>query len=156
MNRNNNTLGCISIIVFCGSLYISVTTHFPLFGYLMIIVFAFIFLVIIFDIFSSDISNKSAKINNEVKQNLNAVNIDYNNLNPAKFSKTNHQTSKNTKKSVTNIIIWIFIIFCFVTCASRHRVGAICNDGSTSSSTGSGTCSHHDGVSRWKYEYWWD
>ena len=33
----------------------------------------------------------------------------------------------------------------------RHRVGAICNDGTTSTATGSGACSHHGGVSCWRY-----
>jgi hypothetical protein len=48
------------------------------------------------------------------------------------------------------------IFLMFFTCASRKRVGATCKDGSTSYSTGSGTCSHHNGVRRWRYEYWWD
>lgn len=34
---------------------------------------------------------------------------------------------------------------------SRHRVGALCNDGTTSSATGSGACSHHGGVQCWEY-----
>jgi len=34
----------------------------------------------------------------------------------------------------------------------RRRVGAICNDGTRSSATGSGACSHHGGVSQWLYE----
>lgn len=33
----------------------------------------------------------------------------------------------------------------------RHRVGAVCNDGTTSKATGSGACSHHGGVSCWQY-----
>jgi|HubBroStandDraft_5_1064220.scaffolds.fasta_scaffold268493_1 hypothetical protein len=33
----------------------------------------------------------------------------------------------------------------------RHRVGAVCNDGSDSKATGSGACSHHQGVKCWKY-----
>ena len=32
-----------------------------------------------------------------------------------------------------------------------ERIGAICEDGSTSGSTGSGTCSGHGGVSEWMY-----
>jgi hypothetical protein len=38
-----------------------------------------------------------------------------------------------------------------VPCDSIHttRIGAKCNDGSTSRSTGQGTCSHHDGVNYW-------
>jgi hypothetical protein len=35
--------------------------------------------------------------------------------------------------------------------APRHRVGALCNDGWASKATGSGACSHHGGVSCWKY-----
>ena len=34
---------------------------------------------------------------------------------------------------------------------SRHRIGAVCNDGTSSTETGSGACSHHGGVSCWKY-----
>jgi hypothetical protein len=33
----------------------------------------------------------------------------------------------------------------------RHRIGAVCNDGRTSKATGSGACSHHGGVSCWRY-----
>ena len=33
----------------------------------------------------------------------------------------------------------------------RHRIGALCNDGTSSSATGSGACSHHGGVDCWKY-----
>jgi hypothetical protein len=32
-----------------------------------------------------------------------------------------------------------------------YRIGAICNDGTQSSATGSGACSHHGGVSCWLY-----
>ena len=32
---------------------------------------------------------------------------------------------------------------------TTYRVGAVCNDGSDSYATGSGACSHHDGVSYW-------
>ena len=35
----------------------------------------------------------------------------------------------------------------------KVRVGAICNDGWRSSSTGSGTCSWHQGVREWLYQY---
>lgn len=34
---------------------------------------------------------------------------------------------------------------------TRHRVGALCNDGTTSTATGSGACSHHGGVQCWQY-----
>ncbi|WP_134150002.1 DUF3761 domain-containing protein [Flavobacterium sp. 270] len=52
------------------------------------------------------------------------------------------------------VILLIFLIL--FTCGSRKRVGAICNDGTSSYSTSSGTCSHHNGVRSWRYEYWWD
>jgi hypothetical protein len=32
-----------------------------------------------------------------------------------------------------------------------HRIGAVCNDGSSSGATGRGACSHHGGVQYWKY-----
>lgn len=34
----------------------------------------------------------------------------------------------------------------------KVRIGAICNDGTESTSTGRGTCSHHGGVNYWLYE----
>lgn len=33
----------------------------------------------------------------------------------------------------------------------RHRVGAVCNDGTSSSAIGRGACSHHGGVRCWQY-----
>ncbi len=35
--------------------------------------------------------------------------------------------------------------------STRYRIGAICNDGTQSSATGSGACSHHLGVRWWVY-----
>jgi hypothetical protein len=35
--------------------------------------------------------------------------------------------------------------------AQAVRVGATCNDGTSSTATGSGACSHHKGVACWKY-----
>jgi hypothetical protein len=32
-----------------------------------------------------------------------------------------------------------------------HRVGAVCKDGTTSSATGKGACSHHGGVKCWQF-----
>jgi hypothetical protein len=34
-------------------------------------------------------------------------------------------------------------------CAAANRTGAICNDGTTSTATGSGACSSHGGVKNW-------
>jgi predicted flap endonuclease-1-like 5' DNA nuclease len=39
----------------------------------------------------------------------------------------------------------------YPTAGERIRIGALCNDGTSSGATGSGACSHHDGVSCWKY-----
>lgn len=40
---------------------------------------------------------------------------------------------------------------CQYECDGVHsvRVGAVCNDGTTSTATGQGACSHHDGVDYW-------
>lgn len=48
------------------------------------------------------------------------------------------------------------LFFMLITCGSRKKIGAKCRDGTSSYSTSSGTCSHHNGVRSWKYEYWWD
>jgi len=34
---------------------------------------------------------------------------------------------------------------------TRYRVGATCKDGTSSSATGRGACSHHGGVRSWRY-----
>lgn len=33
---------------------------------------------------------------------------------------------------------------------TEYRIGAVCNDGTTSSATGRGACSHHGGVKYWR------
>ncbi len=55
------------------------------------------------------------------------------------------------------VIIFVIIVFggC-VTYGTRQRTGCNCRDGTESSATGQGACSHHDGVSYWHYKYWWD
>jgi len=35
--------------------------------------------------------------------------------------------------------------------SSGERIGAVCRDGTTSTATGSGACSHHGGVDHWIY-----
>lgn len=44
----------------------------------------------------------------------------------------------------------------FYTHLTKKRTGCICNDGTDSDATSSGACSHHYGVKRWVYQYWWD
>lgn len=39
-----------------------------------------------------------------------------------------------------------------VVAPSGGRTGAICRDGTRSSATGRGACSHHDGVAQWLYD----
>jgi len=53
--------------------------------------------------------------------------------------------------------LWIIsVVFLnMYTCATSKRVGAQCCDETMSSATGSGACSHHDGVMCWEYEYWY-
>lgn len=58
--------------------------------------------------------------------------------------------------------IYILALFLLLSCSSDNdepepepipqqciRIGAICNDGTTSTATGSGACSHHGGVKNW-------
>ena len=49
-------------------------------------------------------------------------------------------------------IISTITILILSSCGRGKRVGAVCNDGSRSSATGSGACSHHGGVDYWIYE----
>lgn len=69
------------------------------------------------------------------------------------------------KKIVLNVIsiLTLVVIFGSVTvtgckdntvtstgdCPADQRTGAVCNDGTTSSATGSGACSSHGGVKNW-------
>jgi hypothetical protein len=55
------------------------------------------------------------------------------------------------KFSITVILASVMTIGGSIAQATRHRVGAVCNDGTSSTATGSGACSHHGGVSCWKY-----
>jgi len=73
------------------------------------------------------------------------------------IKKINYESRLNkVKKSIVLFLtISILLAGCF-TMFTRKRVGCDCNDGSSSDATGSGACSHHDGVRSWTYEYWWD
>jgi hypothetical protein len=67
------------------------------------------------------------------------------------------ETDKNNGASKFKVFLFMLIIVMVLfTCASQKRVGCHCNDGTESSATGRGACSHHGGVMYWKNEYWWD
>jgi len=66
----------------------------------------------------------------------------------------NQQKNKGNKFLV--FLVGALIALTLFTFETRERVGAKCWDGSSSSATGRGACSHHGGVMHWKYEYWWD
>lgn len=63
---------------------------------------------------------------------------------------------KENKSNFGCFILIALILLSLYTCGSRKRIGATCRDGTSSYSTSCGTCSHHDGVRSWKYEYWWE
>ena len=48
------------------------------------------------------------------------------------------------------------LLICLYTNIFAERDGAVCNDDWVSHSTGSGTCSSHDGVREWTYKYWYE
>lgn len=54
-------------------------------------------------------------------------------------------------KAVVTLVLATAMALASSAQGERHRIGAICNDGWTSSATGSGACSHHGGVSCWRY-----
>jgi hypothetical protein len=53
----------------------------------------------------------------------------------------------------------LFILYIFignvVSCSTAKRIGAECCDETFSDATGSGACSWHGGVRRWRYKYWY-
>jgi hypothetical protein len=57
------------------------------------------------------------------------------------------------RKSAAMLLVAISLALAGTGCAQLgvYRMGAICNDGTQSSATGSGACSHHGGVSCWLY-----
>lgn len=59
-------------------------------------------------------------------------------------------------RQVTRTLLFTFVLVGLMAFGgkqdtTRHRIGALCNDGTMSSATGSGACSHHGGVSCWEY-----
>jgi hypothetical protein len=53
----------------------------------------------------------------------------------------------------TRILLSAMLMASILSCScGRERTGAVCNDGWKSSATGSGACSHHDGVKYWTYK----
>ena len=56
------------------------------------------------------------------------------------------------KGTISTVVIVLAIVAFIASIAGEAgRIGAICKDGTRSSATGSGACSHHGGVSRWLY-----
>ena len=54
------------------------------------------------------------------------------------------------------LICIVSVLVSLYTHLSKTRIGAICDDGSKSSSVDSGTCSYHGGVDEWIFKYWYE
>jgi hypothetical protein len=50
------------------------------------------------------------------------------------------------------ILTLVSAVTLLLACSKGKRIGARCNDGTRSSATGRGACSHHGGVDYWIYE----
>lgn len=60
---------------------------------------------------------------------------------------------KQLKRLILIIVISLSLFQCDTTTEPEgKRIGAVCNDGTTSTATGSGACSSHGGVDHWIYE----
>lgn len=66
--------------------------------------------------------------------------------------------AQQQKMKTLRILIFTLLVMTTASCGddgepcgatSSNRTGAICNDGSRSTATGSGACSHHGGVDFW-------
>ena len=98
-----------------------------------------------------------SKLNGNVKRFKNNLWVKSNNA----FKNSKNQKLKNSVIILLIISLLIILVSCFFITREyikgdypiygSYRTGAICNDGSTSESTGSGTCSHHGGVDYWIY-----
>ena len=68
-----------------------------------------------------------------------------------------HKPGETTKRKQTAWKLLITVLLASAISLSgsaaqtRHRIGAMCKDGTSSKATGSGACSHHGGVSCWQY-----
>lgn len=142
-----DNLGCIGMLFFFAMLFLSAFTNNSIyFGIIIIPVMGFALLAAIFNIFSG-IIKLTEKKEIKISEKSNSTNND---------KLNGHKKSSDFSFKVIKYTFIVLFILTFFTCASRKRVGAICRDGTSSSSYGSGTCSHHNGVSSWKYEYWWE
>jgi hypothetical protein len=54
------------------------------------------------------------------------------------------------------VLIVVSFLLCTYTHITKKKLGARCEDGWNSDSTGSGTCSSHGGVETWRYKYWFN
>jgi hypothetical protein len=70
---------------------------------------------------------------------------------------SNPEVSKRSQFLMLTIPIFVIYLTIggLLTWATSTRIGAECYDGTFSSATGSGACSHHEGVRHWKKEYWY-
>ncbi len=68
-----------------------------------------------------------------------------------------NQVARNIISGIVFVLILHFLLFSGCKdnsaasgdCPASERTGAVCNDGTTSSATGSGACSSHGGVRNW-------
>jgi len=63
--------------------------------------------------------------------------------------------AENKKNRLVFAVIILFV-FLLATCVTSKRDGCKCWDGTNSSATGRGACSHHGGVMYWTHKYWWE
>jgi len=87
-----------------------------------------------------NVQNLNYSNNAEIKSNSNWQNSSYkSNTNRTNY---NYEQSKTNTNSYNN----------YNSENTKVRIGAVCRDGTTSTATGRGACSHHGGVDYWLYE----
>ena len=155
-----NKVGCFLFIFVAFLIYISVITEIPFFLYFVALIIIGPILINIFSFFSdSSNNNKTLKRLEYEKENKIIKNVNFIKkeiiLKEEKISHNDTLTS-NARFSFLKILIIGVILSILITFGTRKKIGAYCKDGTESYSIGSGTCSHHDGVKKWKYEYWWE
>ena len=109
------------------------------------ILIAIILLIIFINRDSEPTPEKQTNISKSIENSSSSNRIqknpsNYYRLNTLENKSNNHYTPSietSSKTKINNV---------------KVRIGAVCNDGSTSRATGRGACSHHGGVDYWLYE----
>lgn len=153
-----NKISFVILAFIAFLIYISITTGILFIVYFFALIIALPILINIYSLInnSSNDNKPIPKLENDKKTSLplsdnkKILNIENENI------LHNSVVTNKNQSNFYKIVFILSILIIFLTFITRKKIGATCNDGTSSYSTDSGTCSHHNGVRNWSYEYWWE